>query len=148
MEHNKAYPLTDYIKSCKKIPNCEYSIENWAIKKLLAEDTRINRWGGKAMHLTWVARVLEPGCPQRTIPMLIGAPGIGKSSAIGAFLPPEFADYFTDDFSFEADNKAKIEQTKDHVIVEITELGGIRKAEVAETKSFLNRTVDKVRLVF
>ena len=148
MEDNKAYPFRDYLKSCKIDNDCQFNLDNWLIETLQCDDTDLNRWASKTIFLAAVSRVFEPGCAQRTIPMLIGAPGIGKSSAIGGLMPSHLAHYFSDDFSFEGDNKSKIEQTKEHVLVEITELGGIRKAEVAMTKAYLDRKIDKVRLAY
>ena len=148
MERKKVYPFREYLKQCIIEPFSELTIENWLFESMKVEDTPFNRWASKLIFLSVVQRVYQPGCAQRVTPLLIGAPGIGKSSLVRGLLPPEFLQYYSDNFNFSSLNKEKIEQTIDHIVIEITELGGFSRADRSELKAYLTRQEDKVRMAY
>ena len=149
MERNKAYPFREYIHNCMVEPFSDnITLENWLFDTLEVEDTPLNRWASKLIFLSVIQRVFEPGSEQRVTPFLIGKPGIGKSVTVAKLLPPEFRQYYSDNLSFSQNHKEKIEQTSDHLLIEIGELGGFSRADRNELKAYLTRQVDKVRLAY
>ena len=129
-------------------PFSDITLENWLFDTLEVEDTPLNRWASKLIFLSVVSRVFEPACEQRVTPFLIGKPGIGKSSLVRFLLPESFRKYYNDNLSFSQSHKERIEQTNNHLLIEITELGGFSKADRNEMKAYLTRQVDKVRFAY
>ena len=148
MERNKAYPFQEYIQNCIVEPFSDITIENWLLDTLKVDDTPLNRWASKLIFLSVIQRVFEPGSEQRVTPFLIGKPGIGKSSLVRFLLPQSFRKYYNDNLSFSQSHKERIEQTNNHLLIEITELGGFSKADRNEMKAYLTRQVDKVRFAY
>ena len=92
----------------------------------------------------WVslaARIAEPGCQVDTMPVLEGKQGKGKSRllrCIGQRLHSEIAEG-------KFDEKEIIRGMNGKAIVEFGELHAMKKADVAQLKSFLTRTIDTTR---
>ena len=148
MERKKVYPFREYLKQCEVDITTLIELDTWLLDTLKVDDTPLNRWASKLIFLSVVQRVFEPGCEQRVTPFLIGKPGIGKSVTVGKLLPPEFRQYFSDNFNFSHNHKEKVEQTSDHLLIEIGELGGFSRADRNELKAYLTRKEDKVRFAY
>ena len=80
---------------------------------------------------------------------MIGAQGVGKSTALRCLLPPEHPEWFSDGLRLSADDKVRAEALQGRVIVEAAEMAGSTRAERESLKAFLSRTDDgSVRLAF
>ena len=80
---------------------------------------------------------------------MIGAQGIGKSTFVAHLFPDKFRrEFFTDNFSFADDDKARIEALLGFAIVEVSELAGMRRADLEALKAFVSRDTDNKRLAY
>lgn len=90
-----------------------------------------------------VARAYEPGCKVDTMPVLIGAQGILKSSTFRALVPDERL--FTDDLGADLFDKKPGEGLRGKWIVEFSEFARINRSTIDVVKSFLSRQFDHYR---
>lgn len=94
-----------------------------------------------------VFRVMTPGCKWDYVPILCGKQGIMKSMFIRRLAYNE--EWFSDNFLLSnVDNKQNIEQLFGNWIIEISELSGISKTDVAKLKSYITTRQDTVRLAY
>ena len=106
-------------------------------------------WASRFIFVGAIRRVFEPGCQLRQIPILIGEQNIGKSALLRSVLPSDMQeDLFGDTLNMMDDVKSQIESIQGKVIVEISELVGLTKAELAKVKAFLTRRNDEVRMAY
>ena len=91
-----------------------------------------------------VQRVYEPGCPQRILPVLVGAQAIGKTSLGAALFGVEFyGDAVSGNAKLDTDDITAMSLTW---CTELAELDGLtRKAQTASLKAFVSRTHDLIR---
>ena len=110
----------------------------------------LGEWASRFILMGAVLRAYQPAAKLDETPVLIGRQGIGKSTAIKMLLPPEHREaWFGDSLDLSARNKERAEALLGKVICEISELTGLRKAEIESMKSFLSRTDDgSVRLAY
>ena len=116
----------------------------------LSEDYEdLAAWAGQFLFLGAVWRTFRPGVKQDETPVLIGAGGIGKSTALAEMLPTELPGLFGDALHLAADNKSQVEALQGKVLVEISEMVGSTRADVSRLKAFLSRVDDGgVRLAY
>lgn len=113
-----------------------------------AEDSPISDWASQYLGVAALQRAYEPGCELHTIPVLIGAQGIGKSSLAKALLPPARKhDWHGASFDITAETKVKIEQTVGNVFVEWPELAGVHR-DLQTAKAYLSNPHDQARLAY
>jgi predicted P-loop ATPase len=113
-----------------------------------ADDTPINRAFGAIWLLQVVYRTLEPGCQADFTLILEGCQGIGKSSMLRALAPnPSLFDDGLKplDHSANKDNNIKLSGP---AIMELAELGALRKGDVEIIKAFLTLREDTYRPPF
>jgi predicted P-loop ATPase len=95
---------------------------------------------GQAMLIAAVARIYEPGCKVDTVPILEGAQGARKSTAVKALFDPWFTDELAD-----LGSKDACLQTQGVWGVEVSELDAMTRGEVSKIKAFISRTTDRFR---
>ncbi|MDE0004865.1 MAG: hypothetical protein OXQ29_19415 [Rhodospirillaceae bacterium] len=106
-------------------------------------DPRIVEWASRYLIVGGVQRSYQPGCELRQIPVLIGPQGGGKSRLGPALLPPGTdEDWFADELPLDARGKEKAETMAGRVIVEMSEMAGITRADLERLKAFLTRRND------
>ena len=99
------------------------------------------------MAAAW--RALKPGYKHDEMPILIGPQGCGKSTFCRELMPPEHAQrWFGDGLVLTDDPKVRVEHTLGKVIVEVSELVGLGRAEVESLKAYLSAREDNVRLAY
>lgn len=142
-EYWSYHPIKDYLSSCKwdGVPR----METLFIDYLGAEDCEYVRQVTRKTLIAGIARIYEPGIKFDNMPVLAGPQGIGKS----LILKKLGGEWFTSNFNFHmisdnGGNKAK-EQLQGNWIVEAAEMGGYRKVEAAQAKSFISETEDEFR---
>jgi predicted P-loop ATPase len=115
-------------------------LDTMLIKAFGAEDTHFNRLVSKKFFIAMVARRMEPGCKVDTALVLEGEQGTLKTSAIellgGAF--------FTDE-RLTIGTKDTAELISKRCVIELTELGFLKKHELAEIKAFISKREDAFR---
>ena len=87
------------------------------------------------------ARATRPGCKVDTVLILEGDQGKKKSTAISVLCG---ADWFGDSLPH-VGNKDAMDYVKGKFIIEMSELAGMNKAEIEDTKAFLSRSSEKYR---
>ena len=103
------------------------------------------KWASKSILLAAVHRTMNPrGCKHDEVVVLIGEQGCGKSTFLRALVPEE--NYFNDKLDFKDDDQRRVEALLGRVIVEISEMRGATTADIESIKSFISRSVDKIRL--
>lgn len=120
-------------------------VDGWLVKYMGAEDTPLNRAVGRIMLVAAVRRVREPGVKFDTIPILEGRQGTGKSTALQTLAGPGL---HSDNEILTLDTKAQMEAMENVWIYELSEISGIKKAEVERIKAFASRTVDRARMAY
>jgi predicted P-loop ATPase len=115
-------------------------IDTWLSLYLGVESSDYAAAVGSCYLIQAVARIYKPGCKADTCPILEGAQGTLKSTAIrimgGAWYTDEIAELGTKDASL---------QTLGIWIVELSELDSMSRAEVSRIKSFMSRGTDRFR---
>ena len=93
-----------------------------------AEDDSLTRWASRAPFVGAVQRAHHPGSIIHESPVLISEEqGLGKSGLIRAIVPPEHADeWHGDALDLGASKKEQGEVLAGRVVVEISELAGLR----------------------
>ena len=116
----------------------------------VADDSlELAEWASQHIFLGTVWRAMEPGTKLDEMVVLIGDPGIGKSTVLRYALPPELRYMFSDGLNLSAPPKERVESLQGRAITEIPEMQGARKADRESLKAFVSRTDDgSIRLAF
>ena len=137
-------PFLEYLKQCQDrddSPALSESLEPWGMD---ANDP-YDSWVSEAIWRGVVQRALNPGCQIRTFPLLIGDPGIGKSSYLREMLPPHLSTYYTDSLALSMRPQERTEATFRKLLVELGELRGVSKASTGEVKAWVTSISDSAR---
>ncbi len=145
VSHERSFhPVREYLDGLPEwdgIPR----LEELLIDCLGAEDSPYTRAVTKKTFTAAVARVMNPGCKFDCMLVLCGPQGIGKSTIFQKL----GGKWFTDSLSMnDMKDKTAAEKLQGSWILEVSELAGIKKAEVEAVKSFLSRQTDKYRPAF
>jgi hypothetical protein len=133
-------PVRDYLDGLRwdGVPR----VDRWLIDYCGAEDTPLNRAFGRKVLMAAVRRVRRPGCKFDYILTLEGPQGIGKSTMLRILAGEE---NFSDSEILGLDKQEQQEAVQGVWIYEISELEGMRKADVTHVKLFLSKTSDNAR---
>ena len=107
-----------------------------------AEDDPLTRWASRYIGIGAVQRAVEPGCKIDEVPVLFGAQGVGKSAFARNWFTEDQHEWHGDAVDLGAKAKEQAEQLAGKVVVELSEMTGIRKAELERLKSFITRQDD------
>jgi predicted P-loop ATPase len=134
-------PMRDYFDGLQW--DGQPRVEGWMTAYVGAQDTELNRWNGRLTLVAGVRRVRQPGCKFDQIPVWEGEEGTGKSSAIAVLaISPE---NFSDQTIIGAKDQQQQELLRGVFIYEISEPGGMQRAQVEAVKAFASRTHDRAR---
>ena len=154
LSENRADPFVEWLESLAEWDG-ERRLNQWLSDafEVRSDDDKVHdlaEWASRFILMGAVKRAYEPATKLDEMPVLIGKQGIGKSTAIKLLLPPEHREaWFGDSLDLSSHNKERAEALLGKVIVEISELTGMRKAEIESMKSFISRTDDgSVRLAY
>jgi predicted P-loop ATPase len=115
-------------------------IANFAARYLGAEDKPYHSAVSRCLFIAATARIMRPGCKADYVPILEGAQGKGKSTAIALL----FAPWFSDDLA-ELGTKDAAMQVRVAWGIEIAELASMTRGEIERVKAFITRRVDRFR---
>ena len=107
-----------------------------------AEDSTYHRAIGAKTMIAAVRRIRRPGCKVDTMLILEGPQGCGKSRSLRRLLPTE--DWFADP-EMDIGHKDAAQQIRGKWIIEMGELAGLKRSEVANLKAFITRQADRQR---
>jgi hypothetical protein len=133
-------PVCDYLDSLRW--DGRRRVDRWLIDYCGAEDTPLNRAFSRKVLIAAVRRVRKPGCKFDYVLVLEGKQGIGKSSMIRILAGEE---NFSESEVLGLDKREQQEALQGVWLYEISELEGMRKADVTHIKSFFSKTSDKAR---
>ena len=119
--------------------------ETLFIDYLGAENTAYTRAVTRKVLCAACTRVYHPGIKFDYMPVFNGPQGIGKSTIIAKLGMKWFSDSLT---LFDMNDKTAAEKLQGYWIHEISELAGMKKADINKVKSFISRCDDQYRAAF
>lgn len=135
------HPILEYLEALPawdEVPR----IETLLIDYFGAEDSAYTRAVIRKTMAAAVARIYEPGKKFDSVLILNGPQGIGKST----FFARLAGDWFSDSLTLtDMKDKSGAEKLQGYWILELSELNGMKKADVETVKSFISRADDKYR---
>ena len=148
---NQVDPFWEWLQSLPEWDGTErldYWIERcWKLSPKYS--IKLSRWSSRFAFLGAIERCLSPGCELDEMPILIGPGGIGKSKSLKWLLPPDRQfDWFSDRFDFLAKEREMTEKMMGKVVVEASEMAGIRKAMNTHIKAAISGSAETVRLPY
>lgn len=151
-QHNWFNPVTDALNALEwdGIPRLVGGTKDgkryapWLTRYLGADAKPINAVFGMKWLVSAVARAYQPGCKVDTMLILEGPQGLKKSSALRAISDGLLPGIFTDEIADVGTKDAGL-QMQGRLVIEISELDAMRKAEVTTLKAWLSRQTDRFR---
>lgn len=138
LTRHKKHPIRDYLDSLTwdGTPRLDRLIINY----IGAEDNDLNRAMTRKHFVAAVARVFKPGCKYDYCLVVSGKEGIGKSTLFSVM----GGDWFSDSL-YTMEDKAGMEQARAGWVIELPELGGIKRSDVEQVKAYITRQEDNYR---
>lgn len=133
------HPVRSYLQSVQWDRNRR--VDKWLSTYLGVEENALNRAIGKCWLVSAVARIFRPGCQADHVLSLEGPQGVGKSTALRVLAGDQ---YFSDHISDLASKDSRLELLGKWVI-ELSELGPVRRSDNERTKGFLSARFDCYR---
>jgi len=118
-------------------------IDRFFIDYAGAKNNALNRQAARLFWLSFVGRVLSPGCDCQTVIVLYGKQGAGKSTALRIIAGDPSR--FTDQDVIQLPAERQQEALRGRLILEASELGGFDRHAVERVKSFISRSHDRAR---
>lgn len=140
------HPVRDYINA--QVWDGVERLDTLLIDYLGAEDTAYTRAVTRKAMTAMVARVFDSSVKFDYMPVICGPQGIGKSTLLAKMAI--CSEWFTDSVSVSdmRDVKKAGEKIQGKLIVEISELRGMRSTDVESVKAFLSSNKDNYRKAF
>jgi len=141
-EENGKNPLTDWLKDL--VWDGTPRLDEWLIRAVGAEDTKLNREMGRRWLIQCIARAYKPGVKADCVLILVGPQGARKSTTFRLLASDE---YFCDTPMDIGSSNAYMQISKAW-LYEVAELDSIRRAHNSSTKAFLSAQEDTFRLPY
>lgn len=115
-------------------------IERFCCDYLGADDTPYTRQVALYLWTALAGRVITPGIKTDMVPVLVGAQGMRKSTAVAALVPEP--DFYTElSFSEHDDNLSR--KMRGLLVGELAELKGLRSREAEAIKAWITKTHER-----
>lgn len=137
---NAFHPVREFLAGCAERWDKVPRLDRWVVDWLGVQDTPYARLVGRFFPLNMVARVMDPGCVMRSVPVLEGAQERGKSSALRALAWPWFSDTM-----FRVGEKDAFQAIQGVWLYEVSELESFSRAEASAVKAFISSREDNFR---
>jgi hypothetical protein len=121
-------------------------LDTWLATWYGAEDNDLNRFFGSTFLIAAVRRAKQPGCKFDHVLVLEGSTNLGKSLSVKILAGHD--DYFSDQSIINKQEREQHELVEGVWFYEISELAGLRKADLEALKAFVTRTSDKTRKAY
>lgn len=135
------HPVRDYFNHLPPWDGIE-RLDTLLVDTLGADNTDYVRAVTRKTFVAAHRRTFQPGCKFDQVLTLVGPQGAGKSTIFNRMADPWFSDSLT---ITDMKDKTAAEKLAGNLIVELSELAGMRKAEAEPVKGFISRTEDKYR---
>lgn len=135
------HPVRDYYEGLLPWDGVE-RLDTLLVDTLGADDTDYTRAVTRKTLVAAHRRTFHPGCKFDHVLTLVGPQGVGKSTIFARLAGQWFSDSLT---ITDMKDKTGAEKLLGNLIVELSELAGMRKAEAEPVKGFISRTEDKFR---
>lgn len=138
LTRHQFHPIRDYLNSLTW--DGTPRLDRLIIDYIGAEDNELTRTMTRKHFTAAVARVMNPGCKYDHCLILSGPEGIGKSTLFGVM----GGDWFSDSL-VTMEGKQGMEQARGCWIIELPELGSIKRSDVEQVKAYISKQQDKYR---
>lgn len=138
LTQHQEHPIREYLTSLRW--DGTERLDRLIIDYLGADDNELNRAMTRKHFTAAVARVMEPGCKYDYCLIMTGPEGIGKSSLLSVMGGRWFSDSLVT-----MEGKEGMEQARGGWIIELPELGGIKRSDVEQVKAYISRQDDMYR---
>jgi predicted P-loop ATPase len=132
------HPVRDYLHALEW--DRTKRVAQFAETYLGAEASPYHSAVSRILFIAAVARIMQPGCKHDHIPILEGAQGRGKSTAIDLLFSPWFSDDLADLGTKDAAMQVRVAWG-----IEIAELAAMQRGEIEKVKAFVTRKIDRFR---
>lgn len=138
LTRHQFHPIRDYLNSLAwdGVPRLDTLI----IDYIGAEDTPLHRAMTRKHFTAAVARVMQPGCKYDYCLIISGTEGIGKSTLFSVMGGEWFSDSLVT-----MEGKQGMEQARGGWVIELPELGSIKRSDVEQVKAYISRQDDMYR---
>ena len=102
-----------------------------------ADDTPLVRWASRYIGIGAIQRAFLPGAKIDEIPILFGDQGSGKSAFVRGWFSESQHEWHGDGVDLSARSKEQGEQLAGRAVCELSELAGLRKAQIEKLKNFI-----------
>lgn len=143
-EEHRVNPLAINLRS-KRWDGVE-RLSRWLVDYMGTKDTIYTRAVGRKWMISAVARAIDPGCQADHMLIFEGTQGVGKSRA-ARILGGKFYTEYSGNFKGHS-MKDMVSVIIGKMIVEMSELAAMRRADMESLKAMLTTTVDDVRLSY
>ena len=123
-------------------------INTWLSDYMGTKDTEYTQAIGRKWLISAVARAMEPGCQADHMLIFEGTQGIGKSQALRILGGQFYTEYSGGMTGGGTSHKDMVAVIAGKMIVEMSELATVRRADMEALKAILTTTVDDVRLSY
>jgi hypothetical protein len=144
-ESYRVNPLRAFLKA-KRWDGVE-RLTTWLPHYMGTKDDEYTRAVGRKWLISAVARAMEPGCQADHMLIFEGRQGVGKSRA-ARIVGGQFYTEFSGTVHGNTAMKDLVAAISGKVVVEMSELATMRRAEIESLKAILTTTVDDVRLSY
>lgn len=138
---NKYHPIMNYLESLKW--DGKHRVCTWFHDYLETANTKYERAVGELMLVAAIKRIYQSGCKYKTIIVLEGDQGAGKSPVCEIMGGEWYAD-----MTLNVHSPDTVDAMKTKWIIEVSEMECTKRAETQALKAFLSRQVDTCRLAY
>ncbi|CAB4120894.1 Virulence-associated E [uncultured Caudovirales phage] len=142
----KVNPLKVYLKN--KRWDGTKRLDSWLADFMGTKDTEYTRAVGRKWLISAVARAMDPGCQADHMLIFEGAQGIGKSQVLRALGGQFYVEYSAGITSGPNGHKDMVAVIIGKMIIEMSELATLRRADMESLKATLTTTTDEARLSY
>ena len=113
------------------------------------DESQLATWCSRYLFLAPIQRALDPGCRLDEIPVLIGGQDLGKSRLIEYLFPRRNRWWYGNGLDMSQQRKERVESLLMRVMVEWSEMVGLKPSAWEAVKQFITQTDDgQVRLAY
>ena len=134
------HPVRDYLKSLKW--DKKKRLDEWLIKYAGVVDTVYARAVGAKFLISAIARVFQPGCIARAVPILEGEQLKGKSTLLRNLVPNEA--WFLET-GIDLGGLDSFQILRGKWLIELAELDSLARSELSRVKAYISNRFDTYR---